>query len=338
MNILDIFKGDAFTLASLTDAINRLPYKPGKIGQLGLFATEGVTTPHVYIEERDGVLQLIPISAPGTPGLVNKPQDRRVRDFKTVHLQLDDSVLAKEVQGIRAFGSQDASEGVAQVVTRKIQQMRDSHEVTLEWHRLGAVKGVVYDADGVSLINDLFADFGIHRTNDMDWDIHTAETNQKQNCVNAIRLIENALGMTPYDHIHALCGDAWFDMFIAHPLVEAAYARWLDGAWLRDNQLKTGFTFAGIVFENYRGAIGDTPFIATDEMRLFPVGVPGLFKTFFSPADFIETVNTIGLPFYAKQELMDFDRGINITTESNPLSICTRPQVLIRGYGISDGA
>lgn len=335
MNVIDIFRGDAFTLAALTEAINRMPPKPGKIGKMGLFDAEGVTSNVVYIEERDGVLQLIPTSARGTPGLVNKPQDRRARNFNVNHLQLDDAVWASEVQGIRAFGSQSEAEGVGQVVARKIQSMRDSHEVTLEWHRLGALKGVVYDADGVSVLNDLYDDFGIYREADQDWDIHTAGTDQKANCVAAIRAINNALGMAPYDHIHAFCGDAWFDMFTSHALVNAAYALWRDGAYLRENQLESGFSFGGITFENYTGGIGDTTFVATDEARLFPVGVRGLFKTFFGPGDFIETANTVGLPFYAKQELKTFERGIDITTESNPLCICTRPSALIRAYGTS---
>jgi len=331
-SIIDIFSGDAFSMASLTEAINRIPYKPAQIGKMGIFETEGVTTKNVYIEERDGVLQLIPISAPGTPGLINKPQDRRARNFSTVHLQLDDAVLAAEVQGIRAFGSQSETEGVAQVVTRKIEQMRASHEVTLEWQRLGAVKGVVYDVDGVSVINDLYDDFDIYRHADVDFDVNTAATDQKPLAMAAVRDIEDALGMTAYDHIHALCGRTYFDYLVANDSITEAYERWQDGAFLRDTQ-RDGFLFGGIVWEEYKGTgIGDTAFIATGECRIFPVGVQGLFKTYFSPADFIETVNTIGLPFYAKQQLMDYDRGINITTESNPLNICTRPSVLIRGY------
>lgn len=330
-NIIDIFKGDAFSLASLTDAINRIPHKPAKIGKMGLFETQGVTTKNVYIEERDGVLQLIPISAPGTPGLINKPSDRRARNFSTVHLQLDDAVLAAEVQGIRAFGSQDAAEGVAEVLMQKIATMRNSHEVTLEWHRLGAIKGVVYDADAVSVINDLYADFGIHRHADVDFDVDTAATEQKPIAMGVVRDIESALGMATYDHIHAFCGADYFDYLTANDSVVEAYTLYQNSEFLRTQQ-RNGFQFGGIVWEEYRGVVGDTGFIAAGECRIFPVGVAGLFKTYFSPADFIETVNTMGLPFYAKQELMDFARGVNVTTESNPLSICTRPTVLVRGY------
>ena len=44
MNIVDIFNNDAFSIVSLTDAINSLPFKPGRIGKMGLFAPRHIET------------------------------------------------------------------------------------------------------------------------------------------------------------------------------------------------------------------------------------------------------------------------------------------------------
>jgi hypothetical protein len=64
----------------------------------------------------------------------------------------------------------------------------------------------------------------------------------------------------------------------------------------------------------------------------FPVGVPGLFRQYNAPADFVETANTIGLPRYAKQAVdQQFARWVMLHVQSNPLPICTRPRVLIKG-------
>ena len=54
MPALDIFSSSAFTMVALTDAINKMPYVPGRIGQLGLFREQGVSTTSVMIEEREG--------------------------------------------------------------------------------------------------------------------------------------------------------------------------------------------------------------------------------------------------------------------------------------------
>lgn len=338
MSVLDVFSGNAFNVTSLTDAINNVPHKPGRLADLGLFDSKGVTSRSVIIEERDGVLQLL-VSAPyGGPASVSKKQDRRARNFVVPHFPLDDTVLAEEVQGIRGFGSQSETEAVAQVVANKIASMRQSHELTLEWLRLGAVKGVVFDGDTTTVLHDMFTEFDVHKQADQDWDMHTAATEQAPMCTAAIRLVEEALGGTPYDHIHCLMGDDVWDTFITNTSVKTAYERWSGGqdgqpgAFLRSD-MRRGFPFGGIYFENYRGKIASTSFIPATEGRIFPVGAPGLFQTINAPADYMETVNTVGLPFYAKQERMAFDRGISINTQSNPLNLCTKPRTLIRIYG-----
>ena len=89
------------------------------------------------------------------------------------------------------------------------------------------------------------------------------------------------------------------------------------------------------MFEEYRGQATDAEgtthrFIASGEGHCFPVGTMNSFVTYFAPADFNETVNTLGLPLYAKQTARKFDRGIEIHTQSNPLPLCLRPAVLVK--------
>ena len=57
MPALDIFSSSAFSMVALTDAINKMPFVPGRIGQLGLFREQGVSTTSVMIEEREGSLK-----------------------------------------------------------------------------------------------------------------------------------------------------------------------------------------------------------------------------------------------------------------------------------------
>jgi len=335
MNVLDIFSGNAFNVTSLTDAINKIPHKPARIGELGVFKSKGVTQRSVIIEERDGVLQLLVSKPWGAPADVSKKRARRALPFVIPHFPLDDTVLAEEVQGIRAFGSQSETEGVVQVVAEKIALMRESHEATLEYLRSGAIKGIVFDGDTETVLHNFYTEFGVHKQADQDWDTETAATAQQPHILTAIRLIEDAMGGTPYDHIHCLMGDTLWGSFIVNTSVKEAYERWIGPSGMGDflrADMRKGFPFAGMYFENYRGKIGTTKFIDDKEGRIFPVGAQGLFQTINAPADYMETVNTVGLPFYAKQERMAFDRGISINTQSNPLNICTRPKALIRVF------
>ena len=86
------------------------------------------------------------------------------------------------------------------------------------------------------------------------------------------------------------------------------------------------------MFEEYRGRVGSVDFTDASKAYFFPVGVPGLFRQYNAPADFVETANTIGLPRYAKQAVdQQFARWVMLHVQSNPLPICTRPRVLIKG-------
>ena len=60
------------------------------------------------------------------------------------------------------------------------------------------------------------------------------------------------------------------------------------------------------------------------------MGTVDTFGTYLAPADFNETVNTLGLSLYAKQAPRPFDRGTDLHTQSNPLPMCHRPGVLIK--------
>ncbi len=335
MPILDIFSNNAFSVVSLTDAINKVPFVPGRIGQLGLFNETGIVTTSVMIEEREGSLNLIETSSRGAPAVQNKHNKRKARSLIVPHVALEDTILADEIQNIRAFGSESQLEGIQQTVQFRLAEMARKHDATLEHLRVGAIKGQILDADGATVLYDLFSEFGVSQHTEIDFDLDNASPVDgavKKKCHDIKRKIEDELGAQPYDHIHAFCGSSFFDDLITHPEVKAAYDRYLDGLFLRQGMARGSFEYAGIVFEEYRGRVGTVDYTDTHKAHFFPVGVPDLFRQYNAPADFVETVNTLGLPRYAKQATdQEFGRWVKLHTQSNPLPICTRPRVLVKG-------
>ena len=105
----------------------------------------------------------------------------------------------------------------------------------------------------------------------------------------------------------------------------------LRSNYVSGGQIWGNFLFGGINWTNYRGNVGANPMIETDKVYFYPTGVPELFKTFVSPADYIETVNTMGQMRYTKQYPMPNDKGVHMDTQTNNLNICTRPLALLRG-------
>lgn len=330
MLTLDIFNDNAFGVTSLTQSINKLPLKPSRIGQMGLFKGEGVQTTSVIVEERNGILSLLTKKLRGEQGTTNKHEKRIVRSFAIPHIPQSDTILADEVQGVRAFGSATELETVAQKVNDRLQSMKNNHELTEEYHRIGALQGVILDGDGSTTIYNLFTEFGITQKT-VNFALGTPTTKVRNKCTEVIRAIEAGLGgLAMYDHIHAFCGSTWFDAFVEHPAVKDAFHRYNDSEMLRSD-VRKGFTFGNITFEEYSGSVGSVAFFPANEARFFPVGVPGMFTTYYAPANYIETVNTIGQPYYAKQEIMKFGKGVELETQSNPLCMCTMPRALIKG-------
>lgn len=471
--ILDIFRKDTFNVVSLTAAINKLPYMPTRISDMGLFQEKGINTTMAAVEERDGKLGLLTSQARGVMANVNTIGLRKVRAFAVPHIPINEAVMADQVQNLRAFGSADQTQTVATAINERLQSMKNYIDTTKEYYRVGSLQGILLDGDATTTLYNWFTEFGITQTaynvDFTSFNVFTAPgaltaadggaggtlsagaytykvtfvtgggetqggtvsnsitlaashkmtltaiptgptgtlyrniyrttaggssylfltqiadnttTGYTDNIADAslgtntvptvssipgagnpassvmdmkkdvatkiIRAIEDALGVTMYRNIRVLCGNTFWDNFINHPSVIHAYERWLmagdtgtGGSFFRNQQRQQlnrqgdsvtpgGFEFAGIYWENYRGHIGTTFFIPDKGATAFPEGCPDLFLENNAPAPFIETVNTIGLPYYAKQELMRFGLGIELHAEANPLPICTRPGALIK--------
>ena len=326
------FTHPAFAMASMTAAINLVPNRYGRMEELRLFPAKPVRTRQIVVEEQNGVLNLLPSMPPGSPGTVGIRGKRQVRSFVIPHIPHDDVVLPEEVQGLRAFGSETEMESIAGVMARHLETMRNKHAITLEHLRMGALKGVILDADGSTIYN-LYDEFKITPTT-VNFELGNANTNVKKKCADVLRHLEENLKGEFMTGIHVLCSPEFFDALTSHAKVELAYANWQQGVVLI-NDMRAGFTFGGITFEEYRGQATDANgtsrrFIAAGEAHAFPLGTIDTFGTYFAPADFNETANTLGQTLYAKQEPRKFDRGTDLHTQSNPLPMCHRPGVLVK--------
>lgn len=343
MPTLDVFNSSAFDVRSMTAAIEKVLHKPGRIGELGYFEPRSISTTRVQVEETDGQLSLIQASPRGGPAPEPLGKNvRRMRSFDTVRLARESKVFADEVQNVRAFGSETETQVVQSVLDDRLRTLRAMHEVTLEYHRIGAIKGAILDADGTTTLFNLFTEFGVVQQT-LDMQLTSAALNVRNRCVAALRLIEAELGGSTYSGARALCSPEFFDAFIAHAKVEASF-QVTEGLVLRTD-LRKGFLFGGIMWEEYRGSVNKpdgsaaVTFVPANEALLIPedvMTVQGpLFQTVYAPADFEDTVNSLGAPIYARNSPdPNFPPGqgqyTRIHTQSNLLCLCLRPRAVIR--------
>lgn len=327
--LLDVFRSDAFHLTQLIQAVNLVPYVPTRIRDMGLFNEQGITTTTVMVEMQGDVLALVPTKPRGAPGTPKNLQRRNVRPFNTVHLPQNVALMADEVQGLRAFGSQTDEELAMSRLNKKLAIARRDLDLTIEFQRAGALAGKVIDADGTTVLLDLYDEFDVtQQTLDMALDNSATKVFQKN--VDVTRLIEDALGGISSAGAQILCSTGFFDALVTHPAVEESF-KYQEAAKLRQDN-RRGFVIGENTYVEYRNTAGlaGVKFIPDNCALAVPMGVPDLFNTYYAPAPYFDTVNTEGLPYYASIEFMDHNVGIDVQTQSNPLHLCNRPNAIIK--------
>lgn len=330
--MLNPFATDAFNMVTLTNAINIMPNNYGRLREMNLMPGQGVRTRSIIVEEKNGILNLLPTRPVGAPGTAQQREKRKVRSFVIPHIPADDWIDPSEYQGVRAFGTENQVASLAQIINDHLQSMRDKHAITLEFLRWGALKGEILDADGSTLYN-LFTEFGITKKI-VYFDLDTDTTEVQKKCFDVTRHVEDNLKGEVMTRVHAFCSSDFMDKLLAHPNVKSVYEGHAAAVAILGGDPRKNFSFGGITFEEHRGQATDMngvtrKFIADGKAIAFPVGTRSTFKTHFAPADFIETANTLGRDLYAKQEPSKFGRGVDIHTQSNPLPLCMRPAVLV---------
>lgn len=338
MATLDIFKQDAFKLTSMLQAIREVDYLPQRLGDMGIFTPNPVRTETVAIEKRGETLALIQTSERGAPLDQRNTEKRDIRDFRTVRIAKGDRITASELANIRAFGTESELMQVQVEVMRRLSGpagLESQVELTLENMRLGAIQGIVKDADG-STIRNWFTEFGVEQPAEIDFDLDAASPASgvvRKKCNQVVRaMMKAAKGVwVPGTRVHALCGDAFWDDLTAHSEIRETYLNQQEASDLRTGNAYQTFNYGGITFENYRGTDDDTVGIDTDKAKFFPVNAPGAFMEVFSPGEKFENIGQLGERLYP-MIVPDRDRDMwaDIEVYSYPLHVCTRPLMLQR--------
>lgn len=330
MTTPNVHSGDPFSLESLTAAINRESYRPGQVSATGIFSEDGVSTLMISIEQRDGKLGLVEPSARGSSGETTDDESRTKVPVNIPHYQRDDAILADEVQGVRAFGSESQAEMLEDRVNRKASRHAADLTMTLEHQRVGAIKGIVTTKGGNTLVN-LYNTFGIAVPDAVSLELDVDGTDVAKLFQDVRYSLEDALD-EPYDGIHVFTGRDFHSSLWRHKSVKETFL-YNGGAAVLRQDVPDVFEFGGATWERYRTGAKATAnlgaaYIAATEARVVVKGVADLFITRFGPADYEETVNTIGLPYYAKAIPKRNGKGRDLEVQMNAISICTRPETL----------
>ncbi|WYK04397.1 major capsid protein [Cereibacter sphaeroides f. sp. denitrificans] len=209
-----------------------------------------------------------------------------------------------------------------------------SIDYTHENLRFGAVKGVQYAADGSTVLFDFYNAAGVTKPSDVELDFGVDRKTLMNGYADVTDYVRTGLQVDAdiATGIVAVYGKTAWRNFRTADAVAALYELYLQGAVNRVGATgqRVPFELFDVTHVPYFGAsIGD------DEIRFLPVGVPGLFRTDYTPLDNQEAANTLGLPLYATPEVLAYGKGYGIELASLPIHYVTRPECLIGGKDVT---
>lgn len=329
--MLDLLNSDAFGIVPLTRAVNRLPKVPGRIASMNLFGPgRGIRSKTAYIELQDNKLVLIDSAPWGTDGELLEDNDRHMVPIMVPHFPKQASITPDEVSGVREFGTEDQLQTVMGTVMNKMARLKLQFDVTWEYLYARALHGMITSPSG-KLLLDPYERFGF-TPQTVPFDLTNPASDIAEQCREVTGRIEDNLQGDTMTYVHALGSKEWFNGFIKHPKVTEQYRYWSQKNHPVRDDVRQGFEFCGIIFEEYRAQVGGTRFIDQEKVRFFPVGTTQTFDMVHAPAQWTGVVNTLGLELYADLQPKKNPRhGYDLLIESNKLPMCVNPSVLIEG-------
>lgn len=334
--MMDLFNNQVFRRVEITNYLQQLVPVPTLLGTLGvdLFRTVPVRTRQIAIIKRPGERALIPTSPIGAPPVELELKGGEMRPFFTRRIAKGSTVYAEELQGITLFPEFQAVQTLQAEVAARGTRIRDDVELTNEFQRFGAVQGKTIDADGTTVLDDWFANWGVPAPTPFNFHLDVDTTDLRAIC-DAIR---RAMQLSAPDawvpgrtRVHCLAGDAFFTALASHPMVERLYLQTPQAQQLAQ-PFDDVLDIFGVVFHRWAGLVGSEFEIPADEARFFPVGANEVFQKILAPAEFDPYINQPGQEVYG-MTIPDRDRGAWLRTEiyQYPLFMCIRPEILQKG-------
>ncbi|MBI4921862.1 MAG: major capsid protein [Devosia nanyangense] len=332
-----------YTATDLTEQVNRIPNSYGLLLAMGLFSSEGVISTTVEIHMEDGILKVLPAKERGAPGTLAGRETGKTLFFKVPHFPHRDLILPKDIQDILIMaGRMKRPNTLADELAKRLNNIRNNHSITLEYVRMGALKGVIKEGAGAELYN-LFDEFDITKKT-VDFVLGTAGTDVIAKCEEVSDHIISNLKGEVSNGVEIQVSGSFFNKLVQHAKVEKYWVQTqqaqqianmerdrLGGNWGRV------FDFQNIRFRENKttfpievdGAMTSEAAIAAGYGHAYPTGTVNTFKTWFAPADTMAALNAAGDEIFISPEILDHGKGIDLWSESNPLAICQRPEVLV---------
>lgn len=347
-------------LADHTGVINQLPNQYGYLNGLNLFTAKPTSQHSIIMDVEQSDISLLDSQDSRLSGEAEAPGRDNVHQiaFPLIPFKVIESITPEEIQGVRQVGTADQAETEARVRARKLQKLRAQFDITNEFMKAGAIRGIVKDARGVVRL-DMFAQFGVTKktitipvadltaTTAIDFAIEELKAYMEDNA--------GAGTVINGEDITVLVNSAFFRAVSTHPYLRDAFLMQQTAVSYQQmtGSLRTGgadgtqaamsqFVYRGVRFVEYRGKFKDKRNVEHNLVDVgagkagghaFPnfksLGGTDLFQIAYAPPFKMGYVNTLGQPLYVFEYEKPRDEGIDFEAHSIMMPYCTRPQLLV---------
>lgn len=331
--------GNAFEIVDYSMELSLIPLAPTLLNDAGLFAEEMLSTHTVTFEEIASSIGLIGDTFRGSKPQANNDDNRKIRSYPLAHFAVTDSILPQDIQGKRAYGSQDMAETEAAVMARKMERVRRAFDQTLEAARFSTLtSGNIY-APGGTLSGNFFTDFGVTQTS-VNFALGTTTTDVVSKVETVISSMQdNANTGDIISGVIGYCSPEFFAAFIGHAKIQAAYQYFsaTEGQMIQRNRaggnngLYREFTYAGVRLVEVRQSIGGVRLIPANEAVFVPVGTNDAFVTYFGPCSKLDFSNTIAERTYMFSYRDPKGEKIELDASSDFINVLRKPKLVVKG-------
>jgi hypothetical protein len=254
------------------------------------------------------------------------------------HFPYDDAIYPQDVQGKRAYGNLNEAETLDMVRARKLARIRQNHAWTLEFARAKALTtGTVYAPNG-TVSQDWYQEMtNAPRPAAVDFLLGTDGTDIGGKIETVLAQIQDNSGSVNYTGVVALCGTTFFQKLITHSSIKLAYQYYTSTQEPLRRRLSSDgtavgmrrtFEHMGVTFIEMRDSYVGQRLVAPTEAYFVPTGTE-FFKTYFSPCNRFQFVNTLGEQVYVFESMNNNGTKYEIETESNFINALLKPLLVV---------
>jgi hypothetical protein len=340
----------------LTDMLVELPRQISIIDQLGLFEEKYVSLKKIEIQRTQYSNHLLKDKNWDAKAdtMVAKPVKGFIQ-MSIPNFELEDAIKPHDIDGVASVDSIMEAAMLATVMDvrlEKLSAIKATFGLTEEVARMQLLmKGTAYAPNGTLATSygdtiDYYQEMGVTRqTHDINI---TGSNDPRIACSQLIRKMRMALRNTPtrgnYRAIVILCGTTFFDTLYTNPFITEAvkyFQQDLNKLLLKTPDTAAGYdanfrtvTLWGLTFIDagtggYDDADGNfVQWIEDDKGVAIPLGIPGMFKTYFAPANTFKAINKVSKGEYYFERLNDEDNLIQMKVQKNFLNVLLYPAAI----------